>query len=109
MQNAAAVGVASDLGAYVLWGMPPFLRLKRQQPIEQPLLLEPLLVADPMLQRMMVAVVVNPASEGSEYNRREDIPIVLVKPRYPGSHCRIPLSRLRSAGLVASRTTQLRT
>lgn len=62
VQNAAAVQLASDRGAYVLWGMPPFLRLKRQQPIEQPLLLEPLLVADPLLQRMMVAVVVNPAS-----------------------------------------------
>lgn len=60
LQNAAAVRVASDRSAYVLWGVPPFLRLKRQQPAEQPLLLEPLVVGDPLLQRIMVAIVVNP-------------------------------------------------
>lgn len=60
LQNAAAVQLASDRGAYVLWGVPPFLRLKRQQPYEQPLLLEPLVAGDPLLQRMMVAIVVNP-------------------------------------------------
>jgi len=60
LQNATAVQTASDRGAYVLWGLPPFLRLKRQQSAEQPLLLEPLVVADPLLQRIMVAIVVNP-------------------------------------------------
>lgn len=62
LQNAAAVRTASDRGAYVLWGLPPFMRLKRQQPIEQPLLLEPLVIGDPLLQRIMVAIVVNPES-----------------------------------------------
>jgi len=60
LQNADAVRTASDRAAYVLWGMPPFLRLKRQQSAEQPLRLEPLVVADPLLQRIMVAIVVNP-------------------------------------------------
>jgi ABC-type tungstate transport system permease subunit len=60
LQNAAAVRTASDRGAYVLWGMPPFVRLKRQQSAEQPLRLEPLVVGDPLLQRIMVAIVVNP-------------------------------------------------
>jgi ABC-type tungstate transport system permease subunit len=36
------------------------LRLKQQQSGEQPLLLEPLVVGDPLLQRIMVAIVVNP-------------------------------------------------
>jgi ABC-type tungstate transport system permease subunit len=37
-------------------GLPPFLRLKRQGPID----LEPLVVQDPIFQRIMVSVVVNP-------------------------------------------------
>jgi tungstate transport system substrate-binding protein len=47
---------AARKGAYVLWGLPPFLRLKRQGPLD----LEPLVVQDPIFQRIMVAVVVNP-------------------------------------------------
>ena len=48
---------ASKAGAYVIWGLPPFLRMKRQQTVN----LEPLVVRDPLLQRIMVSVVVNPA------------------------------------------------
>ena len=55
LQNAEAVQAAAKSGAYVLWGVPPFLRLKRQQALN----LEPLVTDDPMLQRMMVSVVVN--------------------------------------------------
>jgi tungstate transport system substrate-binding protein len=47
---------AAQKGAYVLWGLPPFLRLKRQGPID----LTPLVVGDPILQRIMVSIVVNP-------------------------------------------------
>ena len=59
-ENAAAVRLAADRNAYVLWGVPPFLRWKRQQSIEQAPNIEPLLVDDPTLQRLMVAIVVNP-------------------------------------------------
>ena len=59
LENAAAVKVAADRGAYVLWGVPPFLRWKRQQSIEQATDLEPLVVDDSTLQRVMVAIVVN--------------------------------------------------
>ena len=59
LENAAAVRLAADRGAYVLWGVPPFLRWKRQQSIEQAPDLEPLVIDDPNLQRMMVAIVVN--------------------------------------------------
>ena len=61
-ENAAAVRLAADRGAYVLWGVPPFLRWKRQQSIEQAPDLEPLVIDDPMLQRIMVAIVVNARS-----------------------------------------------
>jgi tungstate transport system substrate-binding protein len=60
LENLAAVRVAAERGAYVLWGVPPFLRWKRQLPIEQTTDLEPLVVDDPALQRMMVSIVVNP-------------------------------------------------
>jgi ABC-type tungstate transport system permease subunit len=36
--------------------LPPFLRLKRQGPID----LEPLVFQDPIFQRIMVSIVVNP-------------------------------------------------
>ena len=56
-ENRDAVAAADKAGAYVLWGVPPFLRLKR----EQALRLEPLVVRDPIFQRLMVSVVVNAA------------------------------------------------
>ncbi len=46
---------AAEKHAYVLWGLPPFLRLKRQGPID----LAPLVVGDPIFQRMMVSIIVN--------------------------------------------------
>ena len=60
LENAAAVAVAAERGAYVLWAVPPFLRWQRQQSIEQATDLEPLVTQDSLLQRIMVAVVVNP-------------------------------------------------
>ena len=59
LENAAAVKAAADRGAYVLWGVPPFLRWKRQQPVEQATDLEPLVIDDSTLQRIMVSIVVN--------------------------------------------------
>lgn len=47
---------AADKGAYVLWGLAPYLRQKRQGPIA----LEPLVIGDPIFQRIMVSIVVNP-------------------------------------------------
>jgi tungstate transport system substrate-binding protein len=51
-----AVRDAAQEGAYTLWGVPPFLRLNRQSPLN----LEPLVTSDPIFQRVMVAIVVNP-------------------------------------------------
>jgi tungstate transport system substrate-binding protein len=52
-----AIERASAMGAYTFWGMTPFLRLSGQTHLE----LEPLVLADPLLQRLMVSVVVKPA------------------------------------------------
>jgi tungstate transport system substrate-binding protein len=52
----AAIERASALGAYVLWGLTPFLRLGG----DTPLALEPLVLADPLLQRMLVSIIVKP-------------------------------------------------
>jgi tungstate transport system substrate-binding protein len=55
-QGPQAARDAAKEGAYTLWGVPPFLRLKRQSPLD----LEPLVTADAIFQRIMVAIVVNP-------------------------------------------------
>jgi tungstate transport system substrate-binding protein len=55
-QGPQAARDAAQEGAYTLWGVPPFLRLKRQSPLT----LEPLVTADAIFQRIMVAIVVNP-------------------------------------------------
>ncbi len=54
-QGPQAARDAAGKGAYVLWGLPPFLRLKRRGPIN----LEPLVFQDSIFQRIMVAIVVN--------------------------------------------------
>ena len=56
LQGPQAAREAARQGAYTLWGVPPFLRLKRQAPVD----LEALVTADPIFQRIMVAIVVNP-------------------------------------------------
>jgi tungstate transport system substrate-binding protein len=56
LEGGKAAREAAAKGAYVLWGLPPFLRLKRQGPIE----IEPLVFQDPIFQRIMVSIVVNP-------------------------------------------------
>lgn len=55
-QGQQAARDAASKRGYVLWGLAPFLRLKRQGPID----LEPLVFQDPMFQRIMVAIIVNP-------------------------------------------------
>lgn len=52
----AAIVRASELGAYSLWGLTPFLRLAGAREVR----LEPLVMADPLLQRMLVSIVVKP-------------------------------------------------
>ncbi len=52
-----AILVASKLGGYSFWGLTPFLRVKAQLPLQ----LEPLVLADPLLQRMLVSILVKPA------------------------------------------------
>lgn len=52
----AAIMQASELGGYSLWGLTPFLRLDGNAPVK----LEPLVLADPLLHRMMVSIIVKP-------------------------------------------------
>jgi tungstate transport system substrate-binding protein len=55
VEGPRAAREAAEKGAYVLWGLPPFLRLKRQGQID----LEPLVFQDSIFQRIMVSIVVN--------------------------------------------------
>ncbi len=54
----AAIERASQLGAYTLWGLTPFLRLDGAKPLA----LEPLVLADPLLQRILVSIIVKPSA-----------------------------------------------
>jgi tungstate transport system substrate-binding protein len=56
LQGPQAARDAAKEGAYTLWGVPPFLRLQRQSALN----LEPLVTADSIFQRIMVAIVVDP-------------------------------------------------
>src|SRR5882724_8549786 len=60
-QKDDAMRFASDRGGYTLWGLTPFLRARKQAAFR----LEPLVLADPLLQRLLVSVVVRaPGSNG---------------------------------------------
>jgi len=56
-----AIQAASERGAYALWGLTPFLRLDRAAPLK----LEPLVLGDPLLQRLLVSIVVRPTRAAS--------------------------------------------
>jgi tungstate transport system substrate-binding protein len=51
-----AIYRASELGAYTLWGLTPFMRVDKFKPVA----LEPLVLADPLLHRMLVSILVKP-------------------------------------------------
>jgi tungstate transport system substrate-binding protein len=56
MQHEAAIAAAAQQGGYVLWGLTPFLRTQQQNKVE----LQPLVLNDPLLRRIMVTVGVDP-------------------------------------------------
>ena len=56
LEGPDAVDAASSLGAYTVWGVDPFIRYLQGHSLD----LELLCVNDPVLQRMMVSVVVDP-------------------------------------------------
>ena len=51
-----AVALAAQKGGYVLWGLTPFLRTQQTNKVA----LEPLVLGDPLLQRVLVSVAVKP-------------------------------------------------
>lgn len=61
LRGQAAIEAAAQRGAYTLWGIVPFVRLQEQRLQQQrPLGMEALVVSDPVFQRVMVSIVVNP-------------------------------------------------
>lgn len=57
LRDEAAVDAADRRGAHTLWGVVPFVRVEAQRRVR----LDPLVTADPLFQRMMFSIVVNPA------------------------------------------------
>ena len=96
-----AIERASELGAYSFWGLTPFLRVSGQKPLK----LEPLVVADPLLQRLLVSVIVKPAKvPGVNAEGARALQAHLLSPatqakirsiRYPGDQrvCWVPAGR----------------
>jgi tungstate transport system substrate-binding protein len=83
LRGAEAVRAAAQQGAYIIWGLPPFLRLKRQSQMG----LEPLVVGDPLFQRIMVSIIVNPQKvPGAHLEGAEAFQAFLVA---PGTQARI--------------------
>lgn len=57
LRDEAAVDAADRRGAHTLWGVVPFVRLQAQRHMG----LDALVTGDPLFQRMMFSIVVNPA------------------------------------------------
>jgi tungstate transport system substrate-binding protein len=56
LRDQPAIEAAARRGAYTLWGIVPFVRLQAQTPLG----MDALVVGDPLMQRVMVSIVVNP-------------------------------------------------
>ena len=103
-----AIEHASKIGAYSFWGLTPFLRLSAGARLE----LEPLVVADPLLQRLLVSVVVKPAkAPGANVDGARALQAHLLSPvaqarirsiRYPGETrvCWAPAGRNNRTGML---------
>ena len=96
-----AIERASEMGAYSFWGLTPFLRVNGQAPLK----LEPLVLADPLLQRLLVSVIVKPTKvAGVNTEGARALQAHLLSPatqarirsiRYPGDQrvCWVPAGR----------------
>ena len=51
-----AIEAAAQQGGYVFWGLTPFLRTQQEYSVD----LQPLVLGDPLLQRIIVSIAVNP-------------------------------------------------
>jgi tungstate transport system substrate-binding protein len=56
VRGPEAARSAAQRGAYIIWGLPPFLRLRHDSKVD----LEPMVIADSLFQRIMVSIIVNP-------------------------------------------------
>ena len=91
LRKDAAIIAASERGAYTFWGLTPFLRTTKTHQLN----LEPLVVGDPLLQRMLVSIIVKPtAVAGVNAEGAEVLQTYLLAPatqarirdvRYPGA------------------------
>ncbi len=59
LRDQPAIEAAAARGAYTVWSLVPFVRLQARRDLQ--LDLDALVINDPLLQRVMTTVVVNPA------------------------------------------------
>ena len=78
LREQAAIEAAARRGAYTTWGLVPFMRLNTPRSIG----LDPLVISDPLLQRAMVAIVVNGTRiNGVDESRATMLQRFLTEPR----------------------------
>ena len=62
LRDQTAIDMAAQRGAYSLWGIVPFMRfLEQRRQQGRPGAMEALVLRDPLFQRVMVSIVVNPS------------------------------------------------
>ncbi len=90
VSRALALQRAAKLGAYMLWGLTPFVRETTGKSVP----LEPLVLADPLLQRMLVSVIVKPTPHATNVDGARAFQTYLLSPatqatirtiKYPGA------------------------
>ncbi|HVY47170.1 MAG TPA: substrate-binding domain-containing protein [Minicystis sp.] len=99
-KKADAMALAAEKGAYTIWGLTPFLREQKSTPRA----LKPLVVGDPLLQRLLVSIAVRADKvPGVNAAGAEALEQFLLEPstlariratRYPG----VPLAAWAPAG-----------
>ena len=100
-----AMKFAEEKGAYTIWGALPFLRFKEKNAST----MELMVTADPLLQRVMAAIVVQiRQSFGREPEGRGGVRCLSDQPARAGAHRSLPVPRCGRPALVAGRAAQRR-
>ena len=98
MAKEDAIEAAAQKGGYVIWGLVPFLRTQQQYSVD----LQPLVLGDPLLQRIMVSIAVNPDKiPGVNTEGVTAFQQVPAGPDHASPDSGLPLTRDRPTDLVA--------
>lgn len=103
---ATAIDMAAQRGAYSLWGIVPFMRfLEQRRQQGRPVAMEALVLRDPLFQRVMVSIVVNPSRiRGVDEAGAAAFERYLFDPSTQARHSPVPAPRAHGTDVVAGGT-----